>query len=103
VMTADLGMRPMRINGVDLPMHAYKFRAREQVLHVFYCLWEQRPDEGRVQSTVEELNIASRLAAVRKGVRNAGQQAIEVAIFDVASTEQAEAALKQFLEKTIQR
>ena len=103
VMTADLGMRPMRINGVDLPMHAYTFRAREQTLHVFFCLWEQRPDATRQQSTFEELNIPSRLAAVFKGVRNAGQQAIEVAVSDVATIEQAEAAVRQFLERTIQR
>ena len=102
-MTADLGLRPMRSNGVDLPIHAYTFRAREQTLHVFYCLWEQRPDASGPQSTVEELNITSRLAAVRKGVRNAGQQAIEVVVSDVASPEQAEAAVRQFLEKTIQR
>ena len=102
VMTADLGLRPMRINGVDLPIHAYTFRAGEQVLHVFYCLWEQRPDASRLQSTAEELNISSRLEAVRKGVRNAGQQAIEVVVSDIARPEQAEAEVRRFLEKSIQ-
>ena len=101
-MTADLGLRPMRINGVDLPIHAYTFRAGEQVLHVFYCLWEQRPDAGRLQSTAEELNISSRLEAVRKGVRNAGQQAIEVVVSDIVRPEQAEAEVRRFLEKSIQ-
>ncbi len=101
-MTADLGLHPMRINGVNLPVHAYTFSARDQVLHVFYCLWEQRPDASGPQSTVEELNISSRLNAVRRGVRNAGQQAIEVALSDVASPEQAEALVRSFLEKTIQ-
>ena len=102
VMTADLGLRPMRINGVDLPIHAYTFRAGEQVLHVFYCLWEQRPDASRLQSTAEELNISSRLEAVRKGVRNAGQQAIEVVVSDIVRPEQAEAEVRRFLEKSIQ-
>ena len=101
-MTADLGLRPMRINGVDLPIHAYTFTAGSQVLHVFYCLWEQRPIAGAPQSTFVELNIASRLEGVRKGVRNAGQQAIEVAISDVASPELAEAEVRRFLEKVIQ-
>ena len=101
-MTADLGLRPMRINGVDLPIHAYTFRARDQLLHVFFCLWEQRPDASRAQSSFEELNISSRLDAVRKGVRNAGQQSIEVVVSDVATTEQAEAEVRRFLEKTIQ-
>ena len=102
VMTADLGARPMRINGVDLPMRAYTFSSRDQVLHVFYCLWEQRPAKGGAQSVAEELNIARRIEAVRNGVRNAGQQAIEVVIFDAAGPEQAEAAVKRFLEKSIQ-
>ncbi len=102
VMTADLGLRPMEIMGVKLPTHAYTFRARDQVLYVFYCLWEQRPDTGGLQSTAEDLTVAHRLDDVRKGVRNAGQQAIEVAVSDVASPEQAEAAVKRFLEKTIQ-
>ena len=102
VMTADLGLRPMQIKGVNLPTHAYTFRARDQVLYVFYCLWEQRPDTDGLQSTAEDLTVAHRLNDVRKGVRNAGQQAIEVAVSDVAGPEQAEAAVKRFLEKTIQ-
>ena len=102
VMTADFGIRPMRIQGVDLPMRAYTFRAHDQTLYVFYCLWEQRPDANGSQGAAEELNVARRLEAVRKGMRNAGQQAIEVAVSDVASPEQAEAAVKRFLEKTIQ-
>ncbi|MEO8792932.1 MAG: exosortase/archaeosortase family protein [Chthoniobacteraceae bacterium] len=102
VMTADLGPRPMRINGVDLPARAYTFRTRDQTLYVFYCLWEQRPDAGAAQSTASDLTIARRLDAVRMGMRNEGQQAIEVAVSDVAGPEQAQAAVKRFLEKTIQ-
>ncbi|MEQ1854672.1 MAG: hypothetical protein ABMA01_24150, partial [Chthoniobacteraceae bacterium] len=76
--------------------------ARTQVLHVFYCLWEQRPDTDGTQSVAEDLTVARRLESVRKGIRNAGQQAIEVAVSDVAGPEQAEAAVKRFLERTIQ-
>ena len=102
VMTADLGLRPLRIKGIDLPAHAYTFRARDQVLYVYYCLWEQRPDANAAQSTAEDLTVGRRLEDVRKGRRNAGQQAIEVAVSDVAGPEQAEAAVKQFLENSIQ-
>ncbi len=102
VMTADLGPRPLRIKGIDLPAHAYTFRARDQVLYVYYCLWEQRPDADGVQSAAQDLTVARRLDDIRKGRRNAGQQAIEVAVSDVAGPEQAEAAVKQFLEKSIQ-
>ena len=83
-------------------MHAYTFHMRSQVLYVFYSLWEQRPDADAPQSTAEDLTVARRLGAVRKGMRNAGQQALEVAVSDVAGPEQAEAAVKRFLEKVIQ-
>jgi len=102
VMTADLGPRPMRIKGIEFPIHAYTFRTRDQLLYVFYCLWEQRPDADGPQSIAEDLTVARRLEAVRKGVRNAGQQAIEIAVSDVAGPEQAETAVKQFLEKAVQ-
>ena len=101
VMSADLGLRPMRIHGLELPMRAYIFRARDREIHVFYCLWEQRPDTNGPQSSAVEMNIGRRLEAVRKGVRNTGQQVIEVVVSDVAGPEQAEAAVKRFLEKTI--
>lgn len=102
VMVADLGLRPMQVKGIELPTHAYTFRVRDQKLHVFYCLWEQRPDTDGPQSTAQDLTVARRLEDVRKGRRNAGQQVIEVAVSDVAGPEQAESAVKQFLEKSIQ-
>ena len=102
VMTADLGLRPMQIHGVRFPTHAYTFRVREQVLHVFYCLWEQRPDAPGSISAAEDLTVARRLAAVRHGVRNAGQQAIEVVVSEMASPAEAEAAVQRFLEQAIE-
>ena len=102
VMTEDLGPRPMRINGVELPLRAYIFRAREGLIYVFYCLWEQRPDSDAQQNGAVELTMGRRIEAVRKGVRNAGQQAIEVVVSNVAGPEQAQAAVQRFLEQTIQ-
>ncbi len=102
VMTEDLGLRPMRIKGIDLPMRSYIFRTRNGLIYVFYCLWEQRPDTDGPQSTFVDMTMARRLDAVRKGVRNAGQQAIEVVVSNVPGPEQAEVAVKQFLENTIQ-
>jgi hypothetical protein len=102
VMNEDLGLRPMRIKGIDLPMRQYTFRTRNGLIHVFYCLWEQRPDSDGPQSAFVDMTMARRLEAVRKGVRNAGQQAIEVVVSNVSSPEQAEVAVKRFLENTIQ-
>jgi hypothetical protein len=100
-MDEDLGLRPMRIKGIDLPMRQYTFRTRNGLIHVFYCLWEQRPDSDGPQSAFVDMTVARRLEAVRKGVRNAGQQAIEVVVSNVSSPEQAEVAVKRFLENTI--
>jgi len=102
VMKEDLGLRQMRINGVDLPVHAYTFRVGDRLQHVFYCLWEQRPDAGAAQSTAEDLTVGSRLDSVRRGLRNAGQQAIEIAVGNVPGPAEAEAAVKRFLEQAIQ-
>jgi len=101
-MTADLGLRPMRINGVEIPVHAYTFRAREQTLQVFFALWEQRSESLGPQGAAEELNVTRRIEAVRRGVRNSGQQTIEIAIFGVVDPAEAEIAVRRFLEKTIQ-
>jgi exosortase len=101
VMQEDLGLRQMRINGIELPVRAYTFRVRDRLLHVFYCLWEQRPEADSAQSVAEELTVGRRLDAVRKGQRNAGQQAIEIAVGNVEGAEQAEAAVKRLLEKVL--
>lgn len=101
-MNADLGVKPMRIQGIELPMHAYVFRTRERVLYVFYCLWEQgNPDESP-PSTAQDLTVTKRLEAVRAGRRNAGQQVIEVVVSNVPGPAEAEAAVARFLEKSIQ-
>jgi hypothetical protein len=101
-MHADLGVEPMRIKGIELPMHSYVFRSREQEFYVFYCLWEQGPLDGDRPSTVETMTVARRLAAVRAGRRNEGQQVIEVAVSNVRGPEEARAAVKRLLEKTIE-
>lgn len=102
VMTAENGLRQMQINGINLPVRVYTFRIRDKSFYVFYCLWEQRVEKDAAQSEFEELTISRRIAAVRNGVRNAGQQALEIAVYDIGGIEQAEAAVKRFLEKSIQ-
>ncbi|MEQ1850135.1 MAG: exosortase/archaeosortase family protein [Chthoniobacteraceae bacterium] len=101
-MHADLGVKTMRIRGVELPMRSYIFRAKDHEFYVFYCLWEQGPLDGDRPSTVEELTVARRLAAVRAGRRNEGQQVIEVAVSNVRGPEAAEAAVRRLLENTIE-
>ena len=102
VMKADLGVKPMRIRGIELPMHSYVFQTRKGIIYVFYSLWEQGPPDDLAASTAQDLTVARRLDAVRAGRRNEGQQVIEVAVSNVPGPAEAEAAVARFLEKSIQ-
>jgi exosortase len=101
-MMLDLGVKPVRVRSIELPMRGYVFRAGNQDFFVYFCLWEQGPADRERQGSVEELTVARRLAAVRAGRRNEGQQVIEVAVFNAAGADDAEAALKRLLEESIQ-
>ena len=101
-MTSDLGVKPMRVQGIALPMHSYVFRTREGTMYVFYCLWELGPPDDSAPSTAQDLTVGRRLNAVRAGRRNEGQQVIEVAVSNVPGPAEAEAAVARFLEKSIQ-
>jgi exosortase len=100
-MTADLGLRPLKVKGIELPMRAYIFSLREQPLYVFYCLWEQAPD-GSAPSSFQSMTVARRLDAVRAGRRNEGQQVLELAVSNVSGPEEAEAAVTRLLEQSLQ-
>ena len=100
-MRSDLGIRPLRLKGIDLPFHTYVFDYNQRPLHVFYCLWEDRARDGRNPKIGESLTQAKRLRAVRGGVRNTGQQVLEIAVLGYDSQSQAEAALVRQLEEMI--
>lgn len=100
-MKADLGLRPLKIKGIELPMRAYIFSLRDQPLYVFYCLWEQAPDAS-APASFQSMTVARRLEAVRAGRRNEGQQVLELAISNVRSPEEAEAAVTRLLEESLQ-
>lgn len=101
VLRSDLGVKTMRIAGVDLPMHSYIFTIRGNPLYVFYCLWEDHDAHGGQQGTRVDLTSSRRLRSVFEGRRNTGQQVIEVALVGVRGPAEAEAALTRMLENTI--
>ena len=95
-------MKPIQIRGIELPMHRYVFRTRDGYLYVFYCLWEQGPQDEDAASTAQDLTVTRRIHAVLAGRRNEGQQVIEVALSNVPGPAEAEAEVTHFLEKSIQ-
>ena len=103
VLRHDLGVKPMRIAGLDLPMHSYVFTVNGTPLYVFYCLWQDRPPDDGPQSTQQEMTMRTRLRDAIKGRRNTGQQVIEVATAGFRSASEAEAATTRMLENSIRQ
>jgi exosortase len=100
-MRSDLGIRPLQLRGIVLPFHAYVFEYNQRPLHVFYCLWEDRARDGGNPKIGDAITYATRLRAVRGGVRNTGQQVLEIAVLGYDSESQAETALVRQLEEMI--
>ena len=100
-MKADLGFRPLTVKGISLPMRAYVFSSRNQPLYVFYCLWEQAPPDSQSPGSRQSMTAAGRLAAVKSGRRNEGQQVLELAVANVKGPDEAQAAVARFLGEAI--
>jgi exosortase len=92
-LQSDLGVGNLRLNGIDLPFHAYVFEYDGRPLHVFYCLWEDRARDGGAPKIGNALTYGVRLKSVMNGVRNTGQQVLEIAVLGYDDATQARAAL----------
>jgi exosortase len=101
VLHTDLGVKTMRVAGLDLPMHGYIFAVRNTPLFVFYCLWEDQAAHDGPKSTRESMTSQRKLRGVLDGRRNTGQQVIEVAVAGPRGAAEAEAATAQMLEGLI--
>jgi hypothetical protein len=100
----DIGTRVLPVGDLRLPFHQYIFARGGLILHVFYCLWEDRPPATDTAAAVREDGTqSSRLLAVREGRRHLGQQALEVAIRGPATPEAALAAFQDQLLNLIQK
>lgn len=101
VLHTDLGVRPMRVGGLDLPMHGYIFHVRGTPLYVYYCLWEGQTAHDGPKSTRVSMTSSLRFRGVIEGRRNTGQQVIEIALAGVNGPAEAEAATIRMLEGAI--
>jgi exosortase len=99
-MKAELGLRPVKIKGIELPMRAYIFSSGGRPLYVFYCLWEQAPDRS-APASAQSMTVTRRLDAVWAGRRNEGQQVLELAVSNVSGPKEAEAAVARLLEQSL--
>ncbi len=101
VLRTDLGVKPMRVGNLDLPMRGYIFDVRGTLLYVYYCLWEDQDAHDGPKSTRESMSSSLRLQGVLKGRRNTGQQVIEVAVAGMSGPAEAEAAVAEMLAGAI--
>jgi exosortase len=101
VLRQDYGVQPMRVAGIDLPMHRYLFSVRETPMFVFYCLWEDFAAADGPRSTQRDMTMSSRMRDALEGRRNTGQQVIEVAVIGPRSPEEATAATTKMLADLI--
>lgn len=97
----DFGPLLVPVGGLQLPFHHETFETGGSVVHVFYCLWSDRtvPEESALLENGSEL---SRLRAVRDGIRNSGQQVLEVVIRGPDSSDQAVSLFTEAMRTMIQ-
>ncbi len=100
-LQSDLGMQTVPVGGLELPFRQFVFRHRDRVLHVFYCLWNDRSqlDTGPAR---DDGSVTSRLEAVLAGRRHLGQQVLEIAVAGPSSADEALTALRATLPGMLQ-
>jgi exosortase len=90
------------INGVPLPIRSYVFENAGEPLRVYYCYWD-----GTIPKTAptnqENWTAVGRLQAVREGKRDVGTQMLEIIAWGYDQDKIAEQAVREQLEKIIQR
>jgi exosortase len=101
-LVKDLGTHTALVEGVELPFHRYVFQQQDKTLYVFYCLWEDRSPR-RHEAVPEDGSMASRLAAVRAGKRNLGQQVLQVAVHGPTTPGEALTALETELKQLVRK
>ena len=100
-LVKDLGLKLMKVRGLELPLRAYVFEHRDKPLYVFFCLWEERFSSNSPHRP-EDFSRLSRFYAVLEGRRHLGQQVLEVAMAGPVDEQHAERSFEDYLAAHIQ-
>ena len=100
-MEDDFGTRVLRVKGIDMPFHSYRFRKAGQDVSVFSCLWQDHARDVQSRAMPVEWSRWVGLSFVLSGERNLSQQVMQVAMAGYDSPATAEAALRTQLEEMI--
>lgn len=99
----DRGFQVMQVNGIDLPVHAFRFDDSGRTLDVFYCYWDARSSYGSDAAAAnEDWTMRGRLRAAWKGQREVGTRMLELASWDYPDAVEATDALRQQLVRIIE-
>ena len=102
--TEDRGVQLISAAGLKLPVRESVFVRNGEPLYVFYCLWEDHPDQTEdalLKSGV--FTLRSRFTAILAGHRHLGQQVLEVALQGPADMQEASRLYAAEMQKLIQR
>ena len=79
----DRGFHVMQVNGIDLPIHAFRFDDAGRIIDIFYCYWDARSSYGNDTSAAsEDWTMRGRLRAAWKGKREDLMRATQFVTFD---------------------
>jgi hypothetical protein len=93
------GLQWIKVHGLELPFRYYQVKDSSGMLHVFYCLREDRAVE-RAFATMT-LSYGNRLEPVLAGRRNSGQRSLELVIWGITDKAQALPALQRQVAKLV--
>jgi len=98
-LEASSDLKPFPTHGLELPFRTYTLRDQGRSVYVFYSLWDDRATVQQFETM--SLTYANRLGPVLAGQRNRGQRSLELVLWGMADATEAEAALRQQLQKLI--
>jgi exosortase len=100
-LTRDNGARRLRVNGVDLHVHGYRFEDRGVPLHVLYCYGDVRAgSENAGNAEAEDWTARGRLRAALKGRPEIGA-VLELVVWGYQDDTDAEQALQHQLQQLV--
>ncbi len=101
--TADRGVRPIRVAGVELPFYVYVFDRNGQPMYVYFLLTEDGASSALTPFRTQSFRRFDRIQMALDGKRNLGQRSLEILLFGPKDTVEADAALERNLQSLIRQ
>lgn len=100
-LQADRGIIAIKAKDLMIPFHALEFEYGGEPVHVFFCLWEDRPRSAAQSKIRLDWDRFARVESVLLGERNLGQRVLELVSFGRTTPEHAESVLRHQIENLI--